>query len=177
MFAGTRRPEDRGIDFRAQDFGSQCTFPTTKFFPPPGLEAASTSIARAKPFSVIESARRISFSSSSVFASRSGQKSRSVVRRRILHAANSCAKPSGKLAGNKRGADAAFPQKVRQDLFVRRALSSLPLHFAFELRCRKQFVRLGLFSRAIDLQIAQDQRPFPFFFEKNKRVRRENRVA
>ena len=66
---------------------------------PAGLDAFKTSIARAKPVSVMRNARPISFSSSSVFASRSGQKTPFVVARSTSSLASARAKPSGKFAG------------------------------------------------------------------------------
>ena len=100
MFAGNPPARKTAESISARKTSEVSVLPDhINFFPAPGFDPFSTSIARAIPASVICSARRIIFSSSSVFASRSGQKSPFVVRSLMLDASNSCANPSGKFAG------------------------------------------------------------------------------
>src|ERR1043166_4495400 len=121
------------------------------------VDLRKTSSARCMPASVMRSARPINFSSSSVFASRSGQNKWLVERTRILFAASS----------------AAYAQKMGEHFFIRRRLFRFALHFALELVERDELIRLRLFAPAAHFHVAQDKRALAVLLEKNEWVRRE----
>ena len=136
--ANRRRAKSR-CRFRHAKFQRSAACPTIAAFSrAPALDARSTSIARAIPFSVMASARRIRRSSSSVFASRSGQKSPFVVCE-----LESCSLPvpARNRAGNSRArlrnARLVFAKNARA-LFHTAALSSSSLESRVRTRCKER---------------------------------------
>ena len=101
MFAGSPPTRKIAESISARRISEVSVLPFhSSFLPRPGFDLRSTSIARARPASVMRNARRRFRISSSVFASRSAKKSgASVARTLILFLASSCASPSGKFAG------------------------------------------------------------------------------
>jgi len=60
---------------------------------------------------------------------------------------------------------------MSEDLFIARGLGRSPLNLSFQLAIRDELICLGLFPGAIDLQVAEYQRPFSILLQKDEGVR------